>query len=99
MYHHLSITLIKFFQLSEKTCFWRQTGGCSWDDTSGSDKGCYDTIADSWSGYCECADGTKTMKKGCGEKGAFSSCILACHADGPSSKLFCTLVQNIHNHV
>ena len=83
-----------FFEGSEITCFWRQAGGCRWDGPreGDRDKGCCANIADGWSGYCECADGTKTMKKGC-EKGAFSSCKEACQYDGPCSKLFYTLIQ------
>ena len=84
----------------EVSCFWRQSASCRWDGPreEGSDKGCCDTISDGWPGYCECANGTKTMKKGC-EKGAFSSCKEACQDDGPCSKLFYRFIQNIHNHI
>ena len=72
----------------EVSCFWRQSASCRWDGPreEGSDKGCCDTIADGWSGYCECANGTITMKKGC-EEGASSSCKEACQDEVQCGKL------------
>ena len=45
---------------------WRQTGGCKFDGPREpeNDKNCEMKVE--WkSGYCECKDGRKTMKKGC----------------------------------
>ena len=58
---------------------WSQTAGC---DPNGNrqpakDKSCQVSINDNWSGYCECRDGSKKMKKGC-QKGAFRTCAIAC---------------------
>ena len=62
---------------------WRQTQGC---DSIGerepdSDKSCSTVINSDWSGYCECADGSKKMKKGC-EIGEFATCNDACDREG-----------------
>lgn len=45
---------------------WRQTGECRSDGPREErhDKSCYDEI-DAESGYCECGNGNKKMKKGC----------------------------------
>jgi len=68
---------------------WRQTGNC---DPNGprepqNDKGCFATIdfrddlgqmiESKVSGYCECADGRKTMQKGC-SWGSHHTCKAAC---------------------
>ena len=61
------MTFTNVFEAFDKQgpCFWRQSGGCTWDGPREEiyDRGCCDTISDGWSGYCECANGTKTMKK------------------------------------
>ena len=101
---HLMKLIKKISKISENyalgVCAWRQTGECRWDGPRqrGNDKGRCVVISEGWSGYCECADGTKTMKKGC-EKGAFISCKEACQDDGPCSKLVCRIIKNIHNHI
>ena len=58
---------------------WRQTGGCDPDGKREptEDKGCHETIEDGWSGYCECRDESKAMRKGC-EKGDYRTCEIAC---------------------
>ena len=45
---------------------WRQTSGCKFDGPRepANDKNC-DVKIEWKSGYCECKDGRKTMKKGC----------------------------------
>ena len=45
---------------------WRQTGGCKFDGPrqSALDRNCDEKI-ERQSGYCECKDGRKAMKKGC----------------------------------
>lgn len=82
------MTLINVFEGLEGPCFWRQSGGCRWDGPreESNDKGCCYIIADGWSGYCECANGTITMKKGC-EEGASSSCKEACQDEVQCGKL------------
>ena len=62
---------------------WRRTGGCDPDGLREpeNDKDCFTTIYNSWSGYCECADGSKQMKKGC-KVGHFATCNDACDPGG-----------------
>ena len=59
-----------------------------WDGTreETKDKGCCNEISEGWSGYCECANGTIAMKKGC-EKGTYSRCNEACKTDHSCGKL------------
>ena len=59
---------------------WRQTGGCNPDGRREQkrDKTCTETIRKRWSGYCECADGSRRMEKGCRE-GAYETCYDACY--------------------
>ena len=61
------------------------------------DRGCCAVIAEDWSGYCECADGSKTMNKGC-EKGGYVTCNEACQENIPCGKLYSRLIENIHIH-
>ena len=59
---------------------WRQTRGCNPDGPRETNKDNYDCsveILDDWSGYCECTDGSKRMKKGC-QKGSYRTCNEAC---------------------
>ena len=58
---------------------WRQTGNCDPDGPreQQNDKSCTAIIDDGWSGYCECSDGVKRMKKGC-DAGGFATCNEAC---------------------
>ena len=60
---------------------WRQTGGCSVDGPREPtrDKGCLESISRTDSGYCECLDGSKKMKKGC-EPAQYLTCEEACSA-------------------
>ena len=46
---------------------WRQTGKCHPDGPRerSNDKNCMALIDDVWSGFCECSDGIKRMRKGC----------------------------------
>ena len=65
---------------------WRQTGGCNPDGPNEPqfDKTCFQHVADGSSGYCECSNERKSMKKGC-QKGGYSPCNEAC-ADGKADK-------------
>lgn len=61
-----------------KCVMWRQTGGC---DPKGprepkQDKGCFKTVPDGPSGYCECADGVRRYEVGCSHSSF--RCIDAC---------------------
>ena len=58
---------------------WRQTGKCDPDGPreKTNDKNCMVLIHDAWSGYCECSDGIKRMRKGC-KKGRYKTCYAAC---------------------
>ena len=90
---HFEITL-------QEPCFWRQTGGCRWDGPreEHNDKICCDKILEGWSGYCECPDGTKKMKKGC-ELRVFGTCNEACGRDFTCRKLLSRLIKNSHNRI
>ena len=70
-------------------CFWRGSGDCRWDGPrdESRDKGCCAVIPEDSSGYCECGDGTKTMKKGCEKRSYSSTCNEACRSETPCRKL------------
>ena len=80
-------------------CAWRQTGECRWDGPRqrGNDKGRCVVISEGWSGYCECPDGRKVMKKGC-EKSGYITCNEACQSNIPCGKLSSRLIEDIHDH-
>ena len=63
-------------------CAWRQAGQCKWDGPREPffDKTCCSLIDQGASGYCECANGTITNKKGCSE-GPYKTCNEACGSD------------------
>ena len=79
-------------------CAWRQTGECRWDGPRQSlnDKGRCVVISEDWSGYCECADGRKVMKKGC-EKSGYITCNEACQSNIPCGKLSSRSIENIQD--
>ena len=70
---------------SQDCVSWRQTGNCKWSGRreEENDKQCETVIKDE-SGYCECRDGSKRMKKGCSKPIDFgydyNTCRDACAA-------------------
>ena len=81
---------------------WRQTGGCKPDGPreSGNDKSC-STKINGGSGFCECADGRRTLKKKCSDSGGIS-CNEACSRFLPHMLLTlqttfdCNIISNIN---
>ena len=75
----LNKSLIYASKSSLLECRWRQTGGCRWDGEREpqNDKNC-DVVIETGSGYCECSDLSKKMKKGCNKAGDFQTCYGAC---------------------
>lgn len=65
---------------------WRQTENCAWNGPRDerNDQAC-DIEIPAWSGYCECANGEKKMKKGCyGPEYygySYNTCEAACNAE------------------
>ena len=69
------------FNITGNCNAWRQTGKCSPDGPREPhhDKDCLAEIYYGMSGYCECADETVRMRKGC-EAGLWATCFEACNS-------------------
>lgn len=63
-------------------CRWRHSGECKWDGPrqKDKDKNCDQVIGWDTSGFCECSNLSKTMKRKCRTKffNNFQTCFAAC---------------------